>query len=1674
MSRKLLFRTSVLFALAALVGATFTFASSAAPSPTSSTTQPKASGLTTRGIVNAHGSFTPSSIVTMAPQSDLELLTRAKKLGPHAADSKISLIIELKLRNMAKLKNFLDQVQNPASSIYHQWLTPEQFTARYGPSKAEVTQVISFLKGQGISVKRVSSNRTLIYTVAATRFYEHAFGIRIDDYKLDGRRFYSTTDSPGLPRVVAPLVADILGLNHGVRMHPLLRVKPLAVGMTTKAPPSASSGYFNPHQIAKAYAWPDIANADNAADVSIAILTALTSNVANNPHYHDFWNAFGLPDHSINVIPIGGVATNTGGAVETALDIEWSGAMAPGATLNVYVAADGGSDTFTAMYNRMVTDNNSEIMTTSWGLAEAAGPVIDRANEQIFMEAAAQGISMFAASGDAGASDCSKNYCPPGYNNADFPSSSKYITAANGTDLTIADLDGTYGSERAWYETGGAISHVFEKPVWQRGPGVPVAQSMRMNSDIALNAGIPYLVLLNGPQGLGYYGIGGTSAVAPILAGLFAIGVSRQPGNSRLGQSNSLLYYDVLAGYYTSDFHDITKGCNGYLPDGVTFSCAQPNWDHPTGWGSPKATSLLSHLGVHGPAGTLKGTVTDATTGTPVTGVTVTVSSANFNRVRITESDGRYSMPLPSGEYTVTAGAFGYTDGTASVKISDGQATTHDIALKEAPKATISGKVTDGSGHGYGLYAEIKVSVKNLGQVADVWTDPATGQYSMDLPKGHVYTLDVAATLDGYNTAATRITLSSDTTKNFALPVTDTCSAPGYSFVANGFSEDFNGVFPPAGWKVVNDISGSPVIWKLNSDWGRTNWTGGTGTAADSDSDNARTPGGGIYSGNHDTSLVTPPIPISVLSGGAVLRYKANFQKIGWDNFDLDISTDNGSTWITLVHWVESHGGFNALPGENVKVALAPHVPAGGSFKLRWRNYDTSGYGWNLYAQIDDVVIGACKPLSGGLVMGQVNDANTGDGVVGARIADENGVGSKTIVNTDDPNLPVGFYLFFDKSGAHELTASSNHYSSATVTVTLKNNAVIRHDFTLKAARLKATPGVLTLHVMVNNSATASFALKNIGAGQGIFKVLEVNLPPPLTSSETANAAIVRMPVKKPELMNASPLWIRANANRKGHAFTVMNPAISSRSGSAWEDIAPYPVPIAGNTAARDPATGKVYSMGGFSDAAAGRSAYVYDPVTNVWSPIADAPVARLSAVSAFFNGKYYVVNGWDDSPIGDPVAELDVYDPYTNTWSTGTPNPFPAGGGSAYALMNDSLYIVGGCNNGGCTAPLSTVEVYHFSSDSWSSATNYPIPIDFASCGAIKGKLYCAGGIGGGDPSVVAGYVYDPDSNRWSAIANMPDGGYAGSFYTGADGLLLVAAGFVNIAISNQAVAYDPETNTWMDMQPVRVAAARGAHACGLYKLGGATAISFNMKITRESEVLPGYTEHCGVLPGIPWLTVAPTSGTLRSGSLANVTLAFDGTGQKEFTNSKVYFSVANNTPYGPLIVPLTVAWDPQPVGLTIMGSANPDPVRKGGDFTYTLTVKNARAANHGAATQTALTYRLPNGISYIASNGDANCAALPKGSSSKFVAATVEPPSGKMTCDFGTLAQGASKTVTIAVKAEKAGRLTSHFEVTAREPDDLHKNALDLTTTVIGTADVGASIENAALTQGNRAACR
>ncbi len=1515
------------------------------------------SGLTATGLSNAqHSASSVPQLMKLAPQATVSLLKQGKVLGQHALSAKMNLTVSLKLRHVQQLKTYLRQLQDPASPEYHHFLTPAEFTAKYGPTAGQVKQVESFLKDQGIRVTGVSANRMLIHTEATTRVYQGAFKIRIRDYSLNNRTFFASADSPTLPRAVAGLVRNVVGLNNAAVMKPLHKTRALnltANQANPKAAPPASSSYFNPSEIQKAYDWPSVTDSNQGAGVRVAILTAASSGI-NPADYETFWSEMGLPDHTVNVIPVDGDKSQTGGMIETLLDMEWSGAMGPGETEDVYVASDPQFATFIDEFNKFVNDNNDQVMTTSWGAPESVWGPLAQTADQIFMQAAAQGISMFAAAGDYGSADRTNQS-----NMADFPSVDPYITAANGTDLT-ASLDGTYQSETAWSNTGGAISAVFSEPTWQTGPGVP-ANGWRNNSDLAMNAGPlrPYLVYSRSNGG--WFAVYGTSAVAPQLAGLFAVGVWQNGGNS-LGQSNELIYGDVNAGNYASDFHDVTTGSNGAYVAGV-------NWDHPTGWGTPRAKSLLSHLGVQGPVGTLKGTITDANTGADLSGATVVVTPGSFRRG--TDANGAYSMLLAPGTYTVTVKDFGYQIATDTVSVTDGNTTTESVALQPAPKAAITGHVTDNSGHGYGLYADVKVTSPKFGKVADVWTNPKDGAYSVSLPEGFDYTFTVTPVFDGYNTGSLSITnLAADATHDFPLTISGACTAPGYNDV-QGFGEDFNGGFPPVGWTSVTQPSSDPIVWKKASQfyWGTLpNYTGGSGDGAV-----AQAASNLILNSPYDAQLISPSIPVSSLPANPTLTFLLNYQQdTANEALDVDINVD-GAGWTNVAHITQSEGGFYKFQGVKYSASLAGFIPAGAtSIQLRWRYYNPVDYA-GFYAEIDDVSIGACETVPGGLLYGQVSDANNGNGLVGAKLADDAGNTTQSIINVADPNLPVGAYLMFSPSGQHGVTTSDYGYTNATANVNVTAGAVTEQDFVLKSGRLAPSPSGFTIHAKVNSQTQETLTVSNTGSDSAAYQVLSIDAPVPTAAAQA-------------HFFTGSSDWT-PGADILDRTALGLNPGAARKSG-------PGPV---------------VY--------AAGTATAPGDVVATFRTGIANFGVGINHALDAMWLGSPSL-NGGDDKD------HRYLFD------GTGTGDAIDVALPGAY-FMADMAYD----DNTGKFWQVSV-------SQDGSKSCVYELDPKLMQW---TGKKICPD-----FPISQRGLAYDPVNNIWIAGDFFSDAVYGFD----SQGHIVGSASF---GVPITGLAFNPET------QHLFVLTSSGDHAIYVFNaangfIDAPTTIDipgFNPQnsgsglgydcaghlwvsdmVDQEMfEVNSGETGWCS-LEHIPWLTVAPGTGTVATGAAAQVALDIDGTGQQPYTTSQAQLKLVGGTPYPEQTIPVTVYWDPQSVDLATSVQAEPSPVAVGQYLTFNVAVKNKATQGDGDATQVELSFNLPDNLEYIVQQGE-NCTRN----------------GGSVVCDLGDIAQGSEQDITILTKAKSGGKNTVTFTATGREPQDSNDSQSN-------TADVKASV--------------
>jgi subtilase family serine protease len=367
---------------------------------------------------------------------------------------------------------------------------------------------------------------------------------------------------------------------------------------------------YTPSEIRAAY---NVPSRDAGAGQTIVIVDAYGSpTIVNDLHVFD--QTFGLPDPTLNIIYPGGSPTfnplqnhsEVGWAEETSLDVEWSHAIAPEATIDLVIAANNNGNVLNNAEAYVVANHLGNVMSMSFGAPE--GAIAGGGNNlqlqqahQVYQQAQAAGITVLASAGDNGATN---GYATP---NALFPASDPLVTAVGGTDLFMSD-SGAYQSETVWNDsdpalcpfgcdygpfgaTGGAPSSIFAAPSYQ---AKVTGSAMRTTSDVSYNASVytAVMVYLSVPGvPAGFYFFGGTSEGAPQWAGIVAL--ADQAAGHALGFLNPTLY--ALAGTraYAKDFHDVTVGNNGFFGPGFT---AGKGYDLPTGLGTPDVANLIATL----------------------------------------------------------------------------------------------------------------------------------------------------------------------------------------------------------------------------------------------------------------------------------------------------------------------------------------------------------------------------------------------------------------------------------------------------------------------------------------------------------------------------------------------------------------------------------------------------------------------------------------------------------------------------------------------------------------------------------------------------------------------------------------------------------------------------------------------------------------------------------------------------------------------------------------------------------------------------------------------------------------------------------------------------------------------------------------------------------------------
>jgi kumamolisin len=460
-------------------------------------------------------------------------------------------------------------------------LTRAELAERHRASPEDLRALEAFAHAHGLTVLDANAREHAVRLRGPARRMQDAFGILLERVEHPrGGTFRQRTGPVRVPGHLAEIVTGVFGLDDRPQAHPQLRFRSRTAGASSPAAAGASfPGTFTPPQIAQVYDFPREVDGQGQ---TIAIIELgggyLTTDL------DEYAAGLGLPPFQVVAISVDG-GTNAPGVDpnadgEVALDIEVAAGVAPRASIAVYFAPNSDRGFIDAL-SAAVHDSQREpgVISISWGHAEDSWtPQARTAFDQVLQEAAAIGVPVFVAAGDNGASDDE-----PG-DHVDYPASSPYAIGCGGTRLTLAQNVRT--AETVWNNlnqpqggaTGGGFSAIYPAPAVQA-PSIG-GQSMRGVPDLAANADpdTGYQVRIGGSNEV----IGGTSAVAPLLAGLTAL-CNQQAGHG----PGVLLPKLYAAGSPSSAYFDVVQGNN------AGFS-AGPGWDPCTGLGVPSGTAFAA------------------------------------------------------------------------------------------------------------------------------------------------------------------------------------------------------------------------------------------------------------------------------------------------------------------------------------------------------------------------------------------------------------------------------------------------------------------------------------------------------------------------------------------------------------------------------------------------------------------------------------------------------------------------------------------------------------------------------------------------------------------------------------------------------------------------------------------------------------------------------------------------------------------------------------------------------------------------------------------------------------------------------------------------------------------------------------------------------------------------
>jgi kumamolisin len=675
----------------------------------------------------------------------------ARPVGRLPQGQVLQIDLVLPLRNPQALKSFLADVYNPKSPTYRHFVTPQQFTERFGPTQAQYSAVLQFAHDNELQIVGGTRDQMLVQVKGTVGAIETALHVNMATYRhpTEDRTFFAPDrePTPNLPfnlwhvsgldnySIPKPLYEkrETFAAKHGI--YPEQVVK----HATTGSGPSAS--FLGSDMRAAYYGSGSLTGAGQ----NLGLLEYLGTNLADLTTYYT--NA-----HQTNSVPITLVSTDGSSTgctypvcddTEQTLDMTQALGMAPGlASLVMYVG-----NTDTAIISAMTT--HSPLPTTigcSWGWTPADPSTLN----PYFQKMAAQGQNFFTASGD------NSTWHATGNSEA-WPADNAYDVTVGGTDLVTSSAAGPWQSETAWVDSGGGSSpDGIAIPSWQQLSGVINSSNhgsttLRNGPDVAANANFTFYVCAD-RLACTANNYGGTSFAAPMWAGYIALANQQLAANSQptLGFLNPIIYQQNVGSQYAADFHDITSGTSG------SFS-AVTGYDLVTGWGSPNSGLIAALTGppvagfslsaspssvsvASGNAGS--STITSAVSGgfnTPVVlsasgqpaGVTVGFSPTSITGAGTSAMSITVGSTVAAGTYPITVtGTAGSTVHTTSVTLTV-TGTTPGYSLSASPTSLTIARSSSGhstitvTGTG-GFSGAVSLSASGQGSRVNVSFSPSS------------------------------------------------------------------------------------------------------------------------------------------------------------------------------------------------------------------------------------------------------------------------------------------------------------------------------------------------------------------------------------------------------------------------------------------------------------------------------------------------------------------------------------------------------------------------------------------------------------------------------------------------------------------------------------------------------------------------------------------------------------------------------------------------------------------------------------------------------------------------------------------------------------------------------------------------------------------------------------